>query len=99
MRQGYASVEPSLPPAFLFFFPHFPPPAPKVQHDHVQLGPNGRTVSVDAVASVNSLYGLNDRLLTSAEWATNLWRGLEYVFVLRSQLQSGMAVIETGPTT
>lgn len=82
------------------FFSSSPLPAPpQVQHDHVQLSKNGRTVSVDAVASVNSLYGLNDRLLTSAEWATNLWRGLEYVFVLRSQLQSGMAVIETGPTT
>ena len=73
---------------------------PILQRDQVQRSKDGRTVSEDAVASVNSLYGLNDRLLTSAEWATNLWRGLEYVFVLRSQLQSGRRQPERhAPTT
>ena len=35
------------------------------------------TLSAEPVARMNSLYGLKDRQLTSAVWASTAWLGLE----------------------
>lgn len=48
---------------------------------------NPITLSADPVARMNSLYGLNDRQLTSAVWASTTWLGLEVLFERVSQLR------------
>lgn len=45
------------------------------------------TLSAEPEARMNSLYGLNDKQLTSAVWASTAWLGLEVLFERVSQLR------------
>ena len=51
------------------------------------------TLSADPVASINSLYGLNDRQLTSAVCASTVWLGLFVLFDRVSQLKQTIVTI------
>lgn len=47
------------------------------------------TLSAEPDARMNSLYGLNDKQLTSAVCASTAWLGLEVLFERVSQLKGG----------
>lgn len=45
------------------------------------------TLSAEPVARMNSLYGLKDKQLTSAVWASTAWLGLDVLLDRVSQLK------------